>query len=195
MQRCLLYTHRGVCATFVVCVRAVFACARVCVRLRVCVGVCVDAFASVCVRMRAGLCARSACGRGYVCGLSACACDGVRVAVLLRGALGMLSMYWRDIKGTWTVLEGPRGVLEGTPWHSRGTHKLMGHSGVLTGFSHKTPTCVCGCASFGLYTTYHGRCTARHRSSRRTGSTGGVLDEYSRRPFIVRSIAARASAQ
>ena len=36
---------------------------------------------------------------------------------------------------------------------------------------------------------------ALHGSPRRTGSTGGVLDEYSRRLFVLRSIAARASAQ
>jgi hypothetical protein len=85
----------------------------------------------------------------------------------------MLSLYWRDIKGTRGHSRGTRGYSMALEGYSQ-AHGV--HSGVLRGFSHKTPTCVCGCASFGLYTTYHGPCTARHGSSRRTGSTGGVLD-------------------
>ena len=155
------------CASDSVCVRAVFASVRVCVRLRARVGVCVRAFASVCVRMHvrvrlrvrvrltsvcvrlrgcvcvrlcahARVCARVLRACVCVCGLSACAFAGVRVAVLLRGALGMISLCWRDIKGTRRVLEGPRGVLEGTPGHSRGTHRLMGCTlGYLGGFPIK----------------------------------------------------------
>ncbi len=67
---------------------------HVCVRARV-RAFCVDAFASVYVCMRAGLRA-IACGRGYVGGLSVCAFVCVRVAVLLMGALGLLSWYLRD---------------------------------------------------------------------------------------------------
>jgi hypothetical protein len=46
---------------------------------------------------------------------------------------------------------------------------------------------VCG-------TSQEGR-MALHGSPGRTSSTGGVLDEYSRRLFVLRFIAARASAQ
>jgi hypothetical protein len=39
---------------------------------------------------------------------SVCAFAGVRVAVLLRGALGMLSWYLRNLNGTRRVIKGSR---------------------------------------------------------------------------------------
>jgi hypothetical protein len=135
--------HKGVCATdFVVCVCAVFACVRVCPRACVFVRArcaCVRVRPSVCACAR--VCAHSAGAIVCVCGLSACAFAGVCVAVLLRGALGMLSWHLRDTKGTRRVLKAYscfcQAVLQGFSQahgvESRGTR----------GVPRKVRTCVC----------------------------------------------------
>ncbi len=142
----LLYTaarlstrwHKLVRATDCVCVRV---CLPACERL--CVDVCVDACASVCACIRARVCVRK------VCGLSVCAFQGVRVAVLLRGVLGMLSWCLRDMKGTRRVLRAREGYSEGThasversSTTSSGSHKL---TGCTLGYLGGTPRKVCSC--------------------------------------------------
>jgi hypothetical protein len=184
------------CATACVCARA---------RARVLCG-------CVCVRRgvhsRAGLRARSAYMCAHVCGLSVCVHSRVCAWLCYAGGLfgcsaaacgipRVLGGYSRALEGYSRALDGhSRRTHASVKRSSRSSHRLMGCTlGVLRGYTQKVRTCVCGCASFGLYITYHRRCTARHRSSRRTGSSGGVLDEYSRRSFVMQSIAARASAQ
>ncbi len=82
------------------------------VRGCVCPCVCDCMCVCVCVRTSAWMRACSACNRVCVCGLSASAFEGVRVSLLLRGALRMLSWYLRDTKGTRRVLEGTRRALK-----------------------------------------------------------------------------------
>jgi hypothetical protein len=70
----------------------------------------------------------------------------------------MLSWYFRDIKGTQRVLEGARGVLKAYSCFCQAVLKGFSqahgvYSGVLRGYSQKVRSCVCGCASFGLYST------------------------------------------
>jgi hypothetical protein len=171
--------HELVRATDRLCLRP---CAFACVCVRVCATACVCACARVCLRLRA---------RVFVC--AACAFAGVHVAVLLRGALRMHSWYLRDTKGTRRVLRALEGYSEGThasversSTTSWGSLRLMGCTlGYLWGNPRK---CVRACVAvplLGSMTRHDGDallCTAKHRS-RRTGSTGGVLDEYSRRPM------------
>ncbi len=101
------------------------------------------------------LCARSACVRGCVGGLSASAFEGVRVSVLLRG----LGWYLRDMEGTRRVLEGYSRALEGHSSGSRGVRMLLlsGPLAVLAGswgtlgYSGGTPRmCVRACVAVPL---------------------------------------------
>ena len=143
---------------------------RVRVRLTACASVCVCVClcARVCLDAWASVCV---CMRAGLCARSAC--DRVCVCVHLRVCKGVRML----------LSSGPLGVLTSS------RDPLWGTQGVLPENAYvRVWLCT-------FWVVYHGRCTARHGSSRRTGSTGGVLDEYSRRPFIVRSIAARASAQ
>jgi hypothetical protein len=159
--------------------------ARVCARMHVpcglaCVCVCVCVSLRVPAWMRAG---PPACA-------SVCVCVCMRAAVLprralLRGTLGLLRWYLRDINGTRRVLG----------------ECSMGHSSRFEGYSRRTHTegtlrnCVRACDPMHLLGLSQEGRTARHGSSRRTGSTGGVLDEYSRRLYVVRSIAAITSVR
>jgi hypothetical protein len=132
----------------------------------------------------------------YVCGF-ACVRVGVHArgcALLprraaLRGTLGLLRWYLRDINGTRRVL-GEYSVAYSMAYSC---------SWCALGYVGGTPRkCVRACDTLhllGLDTQSQEGCTTLHLSSRRTGSTGGVLDEYSPRLVVVRSIAARASAQ
>ena len=121
-------------------------CVRVC--LRACVCVCVRLRRCASARMRGrGSCARvlRACVRASVRGVSGCAFEGVRVSLLLRGALGMLRLlgctlrYSRGTprKGVRACgcahvgrSGGPSNSVEG---YSEGT---QGYSRVLEGYSH-----------------------------------------------------------
>jgi hypothetical protein len=192
-----MHRHRGVCATdFVVCVRAVFACVRVCPRACVFVRArCARGSVRPSVCACARVCARVLRARLFVCAAwSVCAFAGVRVAVLLRGALRMHSWYLRDTR---RVLGGPSRALEGysrvleaysrrthacVERSSSGSHRLMG---CTLGYLGGTPRmCVRACDAVHLLgcMTHHkrGRATL-HGSSRRTGSAGLVLDAYSHR--------------
>ncbi len=95
-------------------------CVRERVRLTMCAPVCVSMGVRACVRrlrvralacglarlwVHAGLRARSACVRVYVCGLSVCAFAGVRASVLFSGILGLLRWYLGDTNGTRRVLK------------------------------------------------------------------------------------------
>jgi hypothetical protein len=163
---------------------------RVRMRVFVCASLC------VCVRLRVHArgpicaCARASCVCAAVC---VCAFTCARAAVLPRRAL--LKGYSRAAP---LVLAGHQPYSESTRGHSSGSLGVCSW-GVLRGTQGSTPR-KCGrvCDTVHLLGSYgtsqQGR-TALHVSARRTGSTGGVLDEYSRRLYVVRSIAARASAQ
>ncbi len=119
--------------------------------------------------------ARALCVRARLCvgGSSACAFAGVRVAVLLRGALGMLSWYMWDTKGTRGGLEGysegTHASVERSSTTSSGSHRLMGCTlGYLGGTPRK---CVRACVAVPLLGSmaHHDRdallCTARELSA------------------------------
>jgi hypothetical protein len=142
-----------------------------CVRLRVRLRACVRACGCVCFIC---VCAHS---RAYKRGWAL-----LRRRALLRGTLGLLRWYLRDINGTQRVLGGALLLM-----------------GCTLGYVGATPRkCVRACDAvhlLGSYDTSRRGRTTLHGSSRRTDSTQGVLDEYSHRLYVVRSIAARASAQ
>jgi hypothetical protein len=92
--------------------------------------------------------ARAFCVRARLCvgRSSACAFAGVRVSVLLRGSLRMLSWYLRDTKGTRKAREGysegTHASVERSSTTSSGSHRLMG---CTLGYLGGTPRKVCSC--------------------------------------------------
>jgi hypothetical protein len=169
-----------------------------------CVCIYESSFVCVCVCMRAGLCVGLRACVLTSSALCVCAFACVRAAVHCYAGVhfsGVLSGCSAGTCGTSTestrrVLEGIIGVLK---IQSRGTQGVLMLMGCTLGYLGGTPRkCVRACDAVHLLglcgTSQRGR-TTLHGSSWRTDRTGWVLDEYSRQLHVLRSIAARASAQ
>jgi hypothetical protein len=166
--------------------------------------VCESSFVCLCVCMRAGLCvglracvltSSALCVCAFACVLAAVHCyAGGHYSRVLSGCSA--GTCGTSTESTRRVLEGIIAVLK---IQSRGTQGVLVLMGCTLGYLGGTPRkCVRACDAVHLLglcgTSQQGR-TTLHGSSWRTDRTGWVLDEYSRQLYVLRSIAARASAQ